>query len=156
MSPLSIDRHAELQREIESAVRRAAADPLDVLRAGWKMLAPERSGYFESAHHSPDAAPREKSMISDEKARPRREAGDGLELESHRRLASTAHSTQGLSVAGHQSARHVLFAACVAVGLCAGRRPSARGSGRRDRTTRPGGAAGETGGSRSRTARCPG
>jgi hypothetical protein len=62
-------------------------------------------------------------MIPDEKARTWREARDGLEVESHRRLATTAYSTQALSVAGHQAARHALFAACVAVGLCAGRRP---------------------------------
>jgi hypothetical protein len=62
-------------------------------------------------------------MIPDENARPWREARGGLEVESQRRLATTASSTQALSIASHQAARHALFAACVAVGLCAGRRP---------------------------------
>jgi hypothetical protein len=44
----------------KEAARMAAADPLVVLRAVWKMLAPEqRAEFIESAHHSPEAAPRE-------------------------------------------------------------------------------------------------
>jgi hypothetical protein len=44
----------------KEAARTAAADLLDVLRAVWKMLSPEqRAEFFESAHHSPEAARRE-------------------------------------------------------------------------------------------------
>lgn len=62
-------------------------------------------------------------MTPDEKARPRRAARDGQEVESHRQLATNTHSGQALSVADHQAARYALRAACIAVGLFAGPRP---------------------------------
>lgn len=64
------------------------------------------------------------SESPDEKARPRRDARDGQEVESHRQNATDSRPDQaGVSVADHHAARQALNAACVAVTLCAGRQP---------------------------------
>ena len=57
---LTVTDHADARRDIESAARIASADPLDVLRALWRGLAPEqRAAFMEEAHLQPEAAPRE-------------------------------------------------------------------------------------------------
>ena len=59
-SKLTVEGHADARRDIEVAARLAAADPLDVLRALWRGLAPEqRAAFMEEAHLQPEAAPRE-------------------------------------------------------------------------------------------------
>ena len=59
-SHLTIDDHADARRDIEAAARIASADPIDTLRALWRMLDPEaRAEFLESCHHAPEAARRE-------------------------------------------------------------------------------------------------
>ncbi len=55
---LSVADHADARRDIEAAARLAAADPLDTLRALWRMLDPEaRAEFLESCHHQPEGSP---------------------------------------------------------------------------------------------------
>jgi hypothetical protein len=125
MSTLSIDQHAELRREIESSVRMVAADPICVFLTVWEMLAPEqRAEFLESVHPATEAEPRgNTTMIPGGKACPRRGSIDAQEVESHRFLATNAHSAQAFSAVGHRAFRQALRAVCDAMTLCAGRRP---------------------------------